>query len=270
MMMMTMTTTNNNIATTYPDSSAKPVGPLCEILEAVRGYLEYAMKSELKDDRLNIVLNSVKKEKGTEEEDVVITLLRIEEETSRKSQNTYYREELVDEGQTKRRLYPTSPDIDINLEILISSHASNYEYALTQISTVIYLMNSIKTAVKPNRMDQAVFKTLQSLSVSMMNLSFDQHLSMWQTLGGNLVPSAAYKIRMVTVTGIPVQNAADLITKQPTIVEVGDMESRTRPLDDLPDQPELEPEPEQGPEPEPVPEPDSEIHPLGTWTIREV
>ena len=215
-------------------SSLLPVGPLCEILGAVRSYLEYAMKAELADEHLNVVLNSVKKEKGTDEEDVVITLLRIEEETSRKPQNTYYRENWDDEDASKRRIYPATPDIDINLEILISSHASNYEYALTQISTVIYLMNSIKTAVKPERMEKKDFDTLQSLSIALMNMPFDQHLSMWQTLGGNLVPSAAYKIRMVTVTGLPVKEATPLITRKPTVVEVGGMDSRDNPLEALP------------------------------------
>ena len=108
-----------NTTTATAGSSLLPVGPLCEILGAVRSYLEYAMKAELADEHLNVVLNSVKKEKGTDEEDVVITLLRIEEETSRKPQNTYYRENWDDEDASKRRIYPATPDIDINLEILI-------------------------------------------------------------------------------------------------------------------------------------------------------
>ncbi|MBR1434584.1 MAG: hypothetical protein IJ584_05700, partial [Bacteroidales bacterium] len=55
-----------------------------DILHSIKEYLSWNM-----EDRLNIVLNSVKKDKGTEEEDIVITLLRIEQETSRKPQNTY-------------------------------------------------------------------------------------------------------------------------------------------------------------------------------------
>lgn len=195
-----------------------------DILHAIKEYLSYNM-----EDRLNIVLNSVKKEKGAEEEDVVITLLRIEQETSRKPQNTFY---LEGGEKDRKRLLPTSPDIDINLEVLISSHASNYESSLIQISDVIRLMNSIKTAAKPARMDMTAFDLLRSLSVSMMNMSFDQHLSMWQTLGGNLVPSVAYKVRMVTIAGIPQTKPAPLVKE--TVIEPGDLESRKKPLVSLP------------------------------------
>ena len=187
-----------------------------DILHSIKEYLSCNM-----EDRLNIVLNSVKKDKGTEEEDIVITLLRIEQETSRKPQNTYYTE--VREND-KKRVLPTSPDLDINLEVLISSHASNHESSLIQISDVVSLLNSVKTATKPSKMDKDAFELLRSLSVSIMNMTFEQHLSMWQTLGGNLVPSVAYKIRMVTISGTPQKEPAPIV--QETVVETGTMDTR--------------------------------------------
>lgn len=186
-----------------------------DILNALKEYLSYNM-----EDGLNIVLNSVKKEKGTEEEDVVITLLRIEEETSRKPQQPYYTETLQQGDKTYKKVYPASPNIEINLEILISSHASKYESALIQISDVISLMNSIKTATKPAKMDTASFNLLRTMSVSMMNMTFDQHLGMWQTLGAVLVPSVAYKIRMVTVAGVHVKKEGPLVLEN--VIEPGD------------------------------------------------
>ncbi|MBQ8069465.1 MAG: DUF4255 domain-containing protein [Bacteroidales bacterium] len=187
-----------------------------DILHSIKEYLSCNM-----EDRLNIVLNSVKKDKGTEEEDIVITLLRIEQETSRKPQNTYYTEVWEND---KKRVLPTSPDLDINLEVLISSHASNYESSLIQISDVVSLLNSVKTATKPSKMDKDAFELLRSLSVSIMNMTFEQHLSMWQTLGGNLVPSVAYKIRMVTISGTPQKEPAPIV--QETVVEPGTMDTR--------------------------------------------
>ena len=187
-----------------------------DILHSIKEYLSCNM-----EDRLNIVLNSVKKDKGTEEEDIVITLLRIEQETSRKPQNTYYTE--VREND-KKRVLPTSPDLDNNLEVLISSHASNHESSLIQISDVVSLLNSVKTATKPSKMDKDAFELLRSLSVSIMNMTFEQHLSMWQTLGGNLVPSVAYKIRMVTISGTPQKEPAPIV--QETVVETGTMDTR--------------------------------------------
>ncbi|MBR6415086.1 MAG: DUF4255 domain-containing protein [Bacteroidales bacterium] len=187
-----------------------------DILHSIKEYLSCNM-----EDRLNIVLNSVKKDKGAEEEDIVITLLRIEQETSRKPQNTYYTEVWEND---KKRVLPTSPDLDINLEVLISSHASNYESSLIQISDVVSLLNSVKTATKPSKMDKDAFELLRSLSVSIMNMTFEQHLSMWQTLGGNLVPSVAYKIRMVTISGTPQKEPAPIV--QETVVEPGTMDTR--------------------------------------------
>ena len=81
-------------------------------------------------------------------------------------------------------------------------------------------MNSIKTATKPAKMDTASFNLLRTMSVSMMNMTFDQHLGMWQTLGAVLVPSVAYKIRMVTVAGVHVKKEGPLVLEN--VIEPGD------------------------------------------------
>lgn len=200
---------------------------LSDILKAIKDYLESFLTME--DDKLNIVLNSVKKENDKEQEDVVITLLRIEEETSRKPQQTYYTETWKQGDETYRKVYPTTPDIEINLEILISSYAADYEYALTLISKVISLMNAVKTITRPAKLEQASFDIIRAMSISMMNISFEQHLSLWQTLGGNLVPSVAYKVRMITIEGIPDTQDGPLVEER--VVEVGKMDTRgTKPV----------------------------------------
>jgi len=191
---------------------------ITDILFSIKEYLKYKMS-----DGLNIVLDSVKKEKGTEEQDIVITLLRIEEETSRKPQNVYY----TKSGDT---LYPTSPDINVNLELLISSQASNYESALIQIADVIGIMNSVKTASRPDGMSEEAFGIIRSLSISMMNISFEQNLSMWQTLGGHLSPSVAYKVRMVTVEGVPDTTRGERVKK--VFYKTGDMTQNHEPYAD--------------------------------------
>jgi len=191
---------------------------ITNILFSIKEYLKYKMS-----DGLNIVLDSVRKEKGTEEQDIVITLLRIEEETSRKPQNVYY----TKSGDT---LYPTSPDINVNLELLISSQASNYESALIQIADVIGIMNSVKTAPRPEGMSEEAFGIIRSLSISMMNISFEQNLSMWQTLGGHLSPSVAYKVRMVTVEGVPDTTKGRRVEK--VFYKTGDMTQNHEPYAD--------------------------------------
>ena len=223
----------SKVTQTNPDTAPSPatqgttvtpigqMSPISDILSALREYLEFRILEETKGDKkefglnnvLNIELSPVKKEKDTTERDVVITLLRIEEETSRKPQESYYTE-IVKIGKDEyRKAYPTSPSIAINLEILISSHSPNYSSALTLISHVIRIMNSIKTAPKPKKMNQQSFDIIREMSVSMMNMPFDQYLSMWQTLGGELVPAVAYKVRMVTIIGIPDTHAVPVIEK---------------------------------------------------------
>lgn len=208
-------------------SPIRQMSPISDILTALKEYLEARILEDTKgdtgdfgrNDALNIVLSPVKKDKDTEERDVVITLLRIEEETSRKPQQNYYTEIYKENDVTYQRLYPTSPDVAINLEILISSYIPNYSSALTLISHVIRIMNSIKTAPQPANLSTESFNIIREMSVSLLNMSFDQYLSMWQTLGGELVPAVAYKIRMVTIKGIPHTKEFPHVTKR--TLEIG-------------------------------------------------
>ena len=139
---------------------------------------------------------------GTEHH-ILITLLRIEEETSRKPSNSILFKEFVDtDGKIKKiAANKKSPDLDINLDILISSNGKDYGNALELMSKVISGLNSIHSVQKPSGMNKRHFEQLLGLNISIQNLSFEQTLSMWQTLHGKLVPAVAYKVRMLTVTG---------------------------------------------------------------------
>ena len=207
-----------------------------DILVSLKDYLKYMMPSgnDMIPSDINIALASVSRDKETDKGQLVITLLRIEEETSRKPQNIYFTKD-------KGVHYPTSPDIDLNLEVLISSPVAEYETALLLISEVIRIMNSIQTVPKPARLSEQAYERVKAMNISMMGLSFDQSLSMWQTLGGTLVPFVVYKIRMLTVPGIPDTTAAKVIRQ--TQVETGDMDTQGKEPESLPlpkDQEEVE------------------------------
>ena len=185
-----------------------------DVLVSLKEYLGFWMPSGI-----NVTLDSVKKDKETGEGDLVITLLRIEEETSRKPQNVYLRE---DNNITKR----TSPDIDLNLEVLISAPTGDYGTALHLITMVVRCLNSIKTTSKPEGMTEESYQRIRSTSISLMGLSFDQSLSMWQTLGATLVPAVAYKIRMFTVPGLTDEDAVHIIGEGKIRVEAGKMDTK--------------------------------------------
>ena len=146
-----------------------------------------------------VLLDAIDDQDDGKERDVVITLLRIEEETSRKAMNTFT---IINELG-----YKTSPDLALNLDILISSQSPIYETALKHISTVVSLMNSIQTLSKPSGMSEESFNLLRSMNVSILNLSLDQSLNMWQTLRGKLMPAVAYKLRMLTIPGVVDENS---------------------------------------------------------------
>ena len=145
-------------------------------------------------DKEKIVLAPIEKEGQGEGEDIVITLLRVEEETSRKQQSPF--RYAVDERDGKKKVVSknVNPDVCLNLYVLITSHAQKYDTALAQISDVIYWMNNI------NYKDDSNEISANGLQVELQSLTSEQHNSMWQTLGGKMVPSVVYKVRMVTIT----------------------------------------------------------------------
>ncbi|MBR4712270.1 MAG: DUF4255 domain-containing protein [Paludibacteraceae bacterium] len=167
-------------------------------LNHIKEYLEDCFSPERARtvfvDKEKIVLAPIEKEGQKEGEDIVITLLRIEEETSRKQQSPF--RYAVDERDGKKKVVSknVNPDVCLNLYVLITSHAQKYDTALAQISDVIYWMNNI------NYKDNSNEISANSLQVELQSLTSEQHNSMWQTLGGKMVPSVVYKVRMVTIT----------------------------------------------------------------------
>lgn len=146
-----------------------------DVLKAIKTYISECKPSNYGE----CILSPIDKD-NSPKGDFAITLLRIEEETSRKPQSVY--EKVEGELKIKKKI---NPSIYINLYILISTHADNYETALKEISDVIYWMNNFQ--------NDKILIELQSLSAEQFN-------SMWQTLGGKLAPCAVYKIRMVEIS----------------------------------------------------------------------
>lgn len=171
---------------------------LYSILLILRDYLDNCFRKKENGNsdscHVDVSLAPIEKEGQGEGEDIVITLLRVEEETSRKQQSPF--RYAVDERDGKKKVVSknVNPDVCLNLYVLITSHAQKYDTALAQISDVIYWMNNI------NYKDNSNEISANSLQVELQSLTSEQHNSMWQTLGGKMVPSVVYKVRMVTIT----------------------------------------------------------------------
>ncbi len=182
---------------------------LYSILLILRDYLDNCFRKKENGNsdscHVDVSLAPIEKEGQGEGEDIVITLLRIEEETSRKQQSPF--RYAVDERDGKKKVVSknVSPDVCLNLYVLITSHAQNYGTSLAQISDVIYWMNNINYNDGTNEIVK------NGMQLELQSLSAEQHNSMWQTLGGMMVPSVVYKVRMVTISAETRENPVDVV-----------------------------------------------------------
>ena len=191
------------------------------VLENIRKYIEANLKrTEMNVDGWNTVkLGAIEKD-GQEAPGVYITLIRIEEEAAAKRPMAFHRSETD--------AYYANPDVNLNLYILISSQLQDYCISLDQLSKVIGILNGIqdlrsltppsgeedgKTTETPENKVDNVRRFMQTLSMEMQSLSAEQHNSLWQTLGGKMLPSVCYKVRMITISDETNRLAAALIGK---------------------------------------------------------
>jgi len=159
----------------------------------------------------SVEIMPVDKDGSTTPADVAITLLHIEEETSLKSQ-TPYQIAVKNAEKASSKKY-ASPELCINLYVLISAHHANYETALHHISAVVEAFQA-KSSFKfttvsdclPDAQEAALEE--QTLTMSIYQMSLDQNLNMWQSIGDKLMPSVVYKVRMLKVQASEQSDAA--------------------------------------------------------------
>ena len=173
-----------------------PLSPIFTTLNAIKAYLKKKFE-EQKHPEWEVELGSVEKD-GQPEKSLLITLVRVEEETSVKQQNAR-----LNKNSDGKPFY-ANPDVCLNLYVLISSHAG-YGLALQQINDTIYHLNSIY----PD--DKKLSEDIRNLSIELQSPNAEQWNSMWQTLGGKMVPSVLYKVRMITISAISSDKEAKLI-----------------------------------------------------------
>ncbi|TND08153.1 MAG: hypothetical protein FD123_2547 [Bacteroidetes bacterium] len=126
---------------------------------------------------------------------LALSLINIEEERVVKEQRTAYRNENND-------IEHYNPEIRINLYVLISarfdniSGASSYEEGLKQLSYVMTFFQGKHVFVPENSPDMP--SELQKLIVELYSTSFEQQYNYWTVIGTKYLPSALYRVRLVT------------------------------------------------------------------------
>jgi hypothetical protein len=135
--------------------------------------------------------------------DLLITLLRIEEERSVPS-NEYYRPAQRDSAGNMLSLKRKNPPVLLNLYILVSAQSENYETALSQISHVLSAFRE-KNIFEKDEIARTLEQTItgiDSLTLELCSLTFEQHNSLWQTLGVKIMPAVLYKVKTVIVDDV--------------------------------------------------------------------
>ncbi|MDR3479531.1 MAG: DUF4255 domain-containing protein [Burkholderiaceae bacterium] len=120
---------------------------------------------------------------------LVVSLVNLEREASAATNGVSTRAE----GGYSR----TSPALHLNLYILVTaSFVNNYPGALTFLSAALGFFQA-----KPNfdaQSSPAFPREMERLSLELVSLSIQELNNLWAILGAKYLPSAMYKVRMLT------------------------------------------------------------------------
>jgi hypothetical protein len=126
------------------------------------------------------------------------------------------------------RFHTLNPPVELDLYLLFIAHKTDYETALRDLSDVIsfFQANPVFDQRKYPALNAGVaapdlkpWQLIERLSLRLCNLTFEQQNNLWGMLGGKYIPSAVYKMHMLTIFETKSQDAA------PRITEVGILEN---------------------------------------------
>jgi Pvc16 N-terminal domain len=122
---------------------------------------------------------------------LVVTLINMERDYAARSQQQPM-------TATGTSTWQTSTPLNLNLYFLLSaSFQGNYEVALQMLSSAIGFLQA-RPVFGPQ--DSALFpRGLERLTVEMVNLTIGDLHNIWSCNGAKYLPSAFYKMRMVTL-----------------------------------------------------------------------
>jgi hypothetical protein len=166
-----------------------------EALELIRTELKTYIKPF--SGTASVELGSIANVAGAQQDQILVSLINIEEENALKNISPYQR------SSTGSFDIKNSP-IFLNLYILIAVNFNNnetYGTALKLLARVIQCFQSKKTYTVANTPDAPLFTdpqaTLLHVTMDLYSMSFEKINQLWGTLGGKQVPFVCYKMRVV-------------------------------------------------------------------------
>jgi hypothetical protein len=152
---------------------------------------------------------------------IVITLVNIEEESTLKNQPALKR------PLTTNAIYK-NPPVFLNLYILFTSNytGNDYPLALKRLSYIIRFLQSknvfaTSSSVTGSGIDLSEDDILSlKFTMELYTLTFEQINHLWGSLGGRQVPFAMYKLRLVAISEHAVLREVPLIEEIETTAKV--------------------------------------------------
>ena len=129
------------------------------------------------------------------ENQLVLTLLNVDEEQTMRNEPTF------------TRLSPTVVEyhnvpLSLNLHLLFSANYRNYNTALRRIQQVLTFFqgkNRFTPANSPGAVPGLDPTTDLAITMDLISLSFEEINHIWGALGGKQLPSVSYRARLVTL-----------------------------------------------------------------------
>ena len=134
-------------------------------------------------------------------DNIVITLVNVEEESTLKNQPSLKR------PFTGNAIYQ-NPPVNLNLYVLFTCNYSgnNYSLALKRLSYIIKFLQSknifsvaSSISATPISLDDPDLIDLK-FTMELYTLTFEQINHLWGSLGGRQIPFVMYKLRLVSIT----------------------------------------------------------------------
>ncbi|MEM9260257.1 MAG: DUF4255 domain-containing protein [Bacteroidota bacterium] len=198
---------------------------ISDLLMTVRGYLQTRLE-EIQTTTLNRTLlgnigrSDVEGIGGNNEthpltDAIVLTLIRTEEDPTRKNQRNYRANPLAADNESG--ILYRNPPIGLNLYLLITANHNDYSVALRMMSRVIAIFqNRNRLTDTPDvPWPSGGLYGEQSLKFSLLSPSFEEENHLWSMLGGRQLPSALYLVQTANIELVP-----DEATTGPPVTEI--------------------------------------------------
>ena len=195
-----------------------------EALELIRTELA-AYLAPRNATAVDVALGSIASVAGSQTDQVLISLVNVEEETSLKNSSPYQR-------NGTGGFDVVNPPVFLNLFVLIAANFNDnatYATALKRLAWVVQCVqqkSEFTVANTPSAtIAEAAVAVRLRVALDLYSLSFEKLNQLWGTLGGKQVPCVLYKARVVE------EQADGLLNSGPEIMRVegrmGTLELRT-------------------------------------------